>query len=186
MKALLDAEDAQFRRERAELQEHMRQTKGLDRVRRELAEVTAQLKKTRRLNRDAEAVVAARQQIKAYSLDMLGHGKKNGGGLQFHKTRMEVMERLRRVAALSPQQTADWEYFKTTWDKTMAAAAHEDWAVIFSQIVQDIMNDLTAGTTNALIICVHAQGNRESFRSAACFGGTVKTCFCVHLEIRTD
>ena len=99
---------------------------------------------------------------------------------------MEVMERLRSVAALTPRQTADWEYFKTTWDKTMAAATEEDWAVMFSEMMQQIVNDLTAGTTNALIICVHAQGNRESFRSAACFGGTVKTCFCVHFETRTD
>ena len=127
LKGLLDAEGEKIRRARADLQEHMRQIKEKDRVRRELAEVTAQLKKTRQLNREAEAVVAARHQIKVYSLDMLGAGKKNGGGLQYHKTRMEVMERLRRVATLSPQQTADWEYFKTTWDRTMAAATEEDW-----------------------------------------------------------
>ena len=65
MKAVLDAEEEQFRRHRAELQEHMRLTKEKDRARRELTEVAAQLKKTKQLNREAEAVVAARQQIKA-------------------------------------------------------------------------------------------------------------------------
>ena len=45
MKALIDAEETKFRRDRADLQEHMRQTKERDRARRELAEVTAQLKK---------------------------------------------------------------------------------------------------------------------------------------------
>ena len=73
---------------------------------------------------------------------------------------MEVMERLRRVAALSPQQTADWEYFKTTWDKTMAAAAEEDWAAMFAQIVQKIMDDLAAGTTNALSEFMHRETHR--------------------------
>ena len=45
MKELLDAEEEKFRRDRAELQEHMRLTKEKDRARRELADVTAQLKK---------------------------------------------------------------------------------------------------------------------------------------------
>ena len=80
MKKLQDAEEAKFRQERAVLQEHMRQTKERDRVRKELAEVTARLKKTRQLNREAEAVVAARQQFKAYSFDMLGDGRKKAGG----------------------------------------------------------------------------------------------------------
>ena len=80
--------------------------------------------------------------------------------MQFHKTRMEVMERLRRVAALSPQQTADWEYFKTTWDKTMATAAEQDWAEMFAQIVQNIGNDLTAGTKNALSEFMHRETQR--------------------------
>ena len=105
-------------------------------------------------------MLAARQQIKAYSLEMLGVGRKSGGGLHVHKTRMEVMERLRRVAALSPQQTADWEYFKTTWDKTMATATEEDWAEMFAEIVQNIVNELTVGTTNALSEFMHRETQR--------------------------
>ena len=105
-------------------------------------------------------MVAARQQIKAYSVDMLGAGRKYGGAKEFHKMRMEVMERLRRVAALAPQQTADWEYFKTAWDKAMAAAAEEDWAQMFAQIVQNIVNELTAGTTNALSVFMYQETQR--------------------------
>ena len=157
---LVDAEDAHIRRERAALQEHMRQIKEKDRVRRELAEVTARLKKTRQLNREAEAVVAARAQIKAYSLEMLGKGKKNAGGQQYHKTRMEVMERLRRVATLTPQQTADWQYFKTEWDKEYANIMDEHWPEMFAEIVQDIVNKLTAGTTNALSEFMHRETQR--------------------------
>ena len=81
----------------------MRQTKEKDRVKRELAEAKERLKQMRKETRDAEAVVAARHQIKAYSLQMLGKGKKNAGGEQNHKARMEVMERLRRAAELTPR-----------------------------------------------------------------------------------
>ena len=91
---------------------------------------------------------------------MLGAGKKHGGGDQYHKLRMEVMERLRRVASLTPQQTADWEYFKTTWDKTMSTATNEDWAQIFAQIVQNIINHLTAGRRNALSEFMHKETQR--------------------------
>ena len=70
------------------------------------------------------------------------------------------MERLRRVASLSPQQTADWEYFKTTWDKTMSTATNEDWAQIFAHIVQNIISDLTAGSTNALSEFMHKETQR--------------------------
>ena len=80
MKNLQDAEEEKFRQERAVLQEHMQQTRERDRVKRELAEATARLRKTRRLNREAEAVVVAREQFKAYSLDMMGDGKKKAGG----------------------------------------------------------------------------------------------------------
>ena len=91
---------------------------------------------------------------------MLGLARSMDGGVQYHKTRMEVVARLRRVAALSPQQTADWEYFKTTWDKPMATATDEDWAQMFAQIAQDIMNELTAGTTNALSAFMHRETQR--------------------------
>ena len=150
LRSLLDAEEARIRRDRAALQEHMRQTREKDRVKRELTELAARLRKTRQQNREAEAVVAARAQIKAYSLESLGIGKKNGGGQQYHKTRMEVMERLRRVAKLSPQQTAHWDYFKSAWDKSMSHSCNQDWAVMFSQMMQQIVNDLTAGKLNAL------------------------------------
>ena len=53
--------------------------------------------------------------------------------------------------------------------------------MMFSEMMQQIVNDLTAGTTKALIICVYAQGSRESFRNAACFGGARSS-----LRIRGD
>ena len=157
MHALLEAEEAQCRRERQDFQEHMRQTQEKDRVKRELKEATDKLQKMRKATREAEAVVAARQQIKAYSLQALGKGKKRAGGEQHHKARMEVMERLRRVAELTPEQTGAWDFFKTQWDRAMAEVMGEDWAETFAQIMQNIMNDLSNGKTNAFSDFMHKE-----------------------------
>ena len=150
MKAILDAEEETYRRDRVEFQEQMRQTREKDRVRKELACASAQLKETRAKIREAEAAVAAKEQFKKYIEEMLGHGKRKGGGAHCHRARMEVMNRLRKVADLSPEQTADWEYFKTAYDQAMVDAVGKDWGRMFSQIVQQIIEDVVAGKTNAL------------------------------------
>ena len=49
------------------------------RVKRELREATEKLKKIRKEQREAEAVVTAMEQMRVYSLEMLGHGKKVAG-----------------------------------------------------------------------------------------------------------
>ena len=121
-----------YRRDRVEFQAHMRQTREKDRVRKELACASAQLKETRAKVREAEAAVAAKEQFKKYTEEMLGHGKNKGGGAQCHRARMEVMNRLRKVADLSPEQTADWEYFKTAYDQAMLNALGKDWGRTFS------------------------------------------------------
>ena len=134
---------------------------------RELEQSVAKLKQTRKDNKAAEAVVTARQQMKAYSLQMLGAGRKGAGTKQHHDARMEVMGRLRRAAELSPSQTADWEYFKTTWDHEMAAAMGEDWAETFAQNMQQVIIDLAAGKTNALSEFMHRETQRVLVTASA-------------------
>ena len=160
MHAVLEAEEAQFRRARLDFEEHMRQTKEKDRATRELAEAKGRLQKIRKDTRDAEAAVAARQQIKAYSVETLGKGRKNAGGEQHHKARLEVLERIRKAAELTPAQTGGWECFKSNWDKTMAQAMGQDWAEVFAQNMQKILNDLSAGKTNALSEFMHKETQR--------------------------
>ena len=160
MHAVLEAEEAQFRRARLNFEEHMRQTKEKDRATRELAEAKGRLQKMRKETRDAEAVVAARHQIKAYSVETLGKGKKNAGGEQHHKARLEVLERIRKVAELTPEQTGGWDFFKSNWDRTMAQAMGQDWADVFAENMQKIINDLSAGKTNALSELMHRETQR--------------------------
>ena len=99
-------------------------------------------------------------EVEVYSLNMLGKGNKKGGKQQHQKTRLEVLQRLRRVAELSPEQTSQWEYFKTTWDRQMAEAHGEDWAELFAELVQKVLNDLGEGRSDALSVFMHNETKR--------------------------
>ena len=160
MRAGLEAEEAVYRRGRLEFQEHMQQKREKKRVENELKEAKASLQRARKEQRDAEAVVTAMEEVKWYSLEMLGKGKKRGGTQQNQKARLEVLQRLRKAAELSPEQTSQWEYFKTTWDREMAEAHEEDWAELFAELVQQVLNDLAEGRSNALSVFMHNETRR--------------------------
>ena len=76
LRAVLKDEEAEVRRARLAFKEQMSQEKEKARVKRELQEATEKLKKIRKEQREAEAVVAAMEQMRVYSLEMLGQGKK--------------------------------------------------------------------------------------------------------------
>ena len=160
MRAGLEAEEAMFRRGRLEFQEHMDQKREKARVAHELKEATAALKRARKEQREAEAVVTAMFEVKAYSLEMLGKGKKNGGFQQHQKARLEVLQRVRKAAELSPEQTSQWEFFRTSWDREMAETHGENWAELFAQLVQQVLNDLKEGRSNALSVFMHNETTR--------------------------
>ena len=160
MRAGLEAEEAVYRRGRLEFQEYMKQKREKKRVENELKEAKASLQRARKEQRDAEAVVTAMEEVKWYSLEMLGKGKKRGGTQQNQKARLEVLQRLRKAAELSPEQTSQWEYFKTTWDREMAEAHEEDWAELFAELVQQVLNDLAEGRSNALSVFMHNETRR--------------------------
>ena len=160
MRAGLDAEEAQFQRQRLEFQEHMQQKRAKARVEHELKEAKAKLQRARKEQKDAEAVVTAMEEVKVYSLEMLGKGKKKAGSLQHQKARLEVLQRVRRAAVLTPLQTSQWEYFTTTWDREMAEAQGEEWAELFAQLVQKVLNDLADGQHNALSVFMHNETSR--------------------------
>ena len=137
MRAGLEAEEESYRQEMLDFQEHMQQNQENARVKHELKEAKAELQKARKQARAAEAVVTAMDEVKVYSLEMLGKGRKNTGILQHQRTRLEVLERLRRAAELSAEQTSQWEYFKTSWDQVMAEAHGQYWPKLFVQLVQN-------------------------------------------------
>ena len=155
MRAGLEAEEAKYSRDRLEFQEHMQQKREKARVENELKEAKAKLQRARTEQRAAEAVVTAMEEVKVYSLEMLGKGKKKGGVQQHQKARLEVLQRLRRAAELSPEQTGQWDYFKNAWDREMADIHGEDWAELFAEQVQKVLNDLSEARSNALSVFMH-------------------------------
>ena len=89
-----------------------------------------------------------------------GKGKSKACYQQHQKARLEVLQRVRRAAELSPEQTSQWEFSKITWDREMAAAHGENWAELFAQLVQQVVNDLTEGRRNALSVFMHNETRR--------------------------
>ena len=160
LRAGLEAEEACYRRARVEFQEHMERKRETGRVKHELKDALAKLQTARKEQRSAEAVVTAMEAVKAYSIEMLGKGKKNAGNQQHRKARLEVLERLRRSAELSAAQTSAWVFFKTTWDREMATAHGAHWAELFAEMVQQVLNDLSEGKSNALSVFMHNETRR--------------------------
>jgi hypothetical protein len=129
-------------------------------VGRELKDAIAQLAKIKKEQKVAAAVVMAMEAAKGYSLPMLGQGKKGGGTQQHQKARFEVLDRLRQVAELSPEQTGQWTFFKTSWDDEMAAQHQANWGQYFAEMVQQLLNDLLAETSNALSVFMENESRR--------------------------
>ena len=104
--------------------------------------------------------------MKVYSLEMLGKGNKKVGTQQHQKARLEVLQRLRRAADVSPEQTSQWEYFKTIWDVEMSEALGADWAELFEEMVQLVLNDLAGGRSNTLSVFMHNETERVFCRKS--------------------
>ena len=138
----------------------MQQKREKARVEHELKESKAQLQRARNEHCEAEAMVMAAQEVRAYSLEMLGKGKKSGGLQQHQKARLDVLQRLRRVSELTPEQTSQWEFFTTTWDRQMAECHGDQWAELFAQMTQQVLNDLADGRSNALSVFMHNETKR--------------------------
>ena len=105
-------------------------------------------------------MVTAMEQVKAFSLDMLGHGKKGGGTQAHHKARLQVLQALRKAAELSPEQTSQWDFFKTQWDTKLAAIHGDGWGQLFAEIVQKVVDDLVGGRRDALSVFMHNETRR--------------------------
>jgi len=67
---------------------------------------------------------------------------------------------MRRVAELSAAQTSAWDFFKNTWDQEMAEAHGHNWAELFAQLVQQVLNDLAEGRSNALSVFMDNETRR--------------------------
>ena len=51
-------------------------------------------------------------------------------------------------------------FFTRTWDQEMVEAHGENWAELFAQLVQQVLNDLAEGRRNALSVFMHNETRR--------------------------
>ena len=160
LRATAEAEEALQRKRRAEFQEQMQQRREKLRIERELKEAQTDLRKARKDLKDIDAVVTAKEACKAYALEALGWNKKNCGGVACQKTRFEVLDRVRAVAQLSPDQMSEWQFFKQSWDTLMADTHGDNWAMLFAEMIQNVLKELEAGRTNALSEFMNSESQR--------------------------
>ena len=97
---------------------------------------------------------------KAFTLTQLVQGRTHGGTLAHQKTRHDVLERVREVAELTAQQTCHWCFFKRAWDEAMAEAHGINWGKLFAEIVQNLLDDIYAGKTDALSLFMENERQR--------------------------
>ena len=107
-----------------------------------------------------EAVVAAITSNKAFSVEMLGQGRAKGGNKEHRLNRYEVLERVRRVGNLTEDQKGQWDFFKTQWDDTHAAANGANWGQIFAENIQDVLLKMLHGESDAFSVFVKKETDR--------------------------
>jgi hypothetical protein len=102
----------------------------------------AELRETKRKIQEMESIGACRHAIKTFTLEALGEGSANAGGVKARKNRFEVLDRLARIrAGLSSGQKNDWLWFKESWDKEMVNQHGADWASVFAKWMQNVLED---------------------------------------------
>ena len=154
------AEEAHMAEARVEFKEQMNLKRENTLAKKALADIDRQLKKRKKDVKHQEAVMKALAASRAYSLAELGHGNKKGGTKDHIKTRSKLLDQVREVAELSPEQIFHWSFFKSTWDVAMMAFHKERWPEVFAQMVQKILKDLLDGQTDALSVFVEAEKAR--------------------------
>ena len=140
------AQEEEYNDKRRELQEQMSMENEKKRAAQELQDLKREVKKLKRGAQVADAAVAAAQACKTFTPEQLGQGKKNSGGVAERKRREEVLDRVRACSKLSAEQTNDWVWFRTAWDKEMATVHGEHWGKLFAEQMQSLVDDISSST----------------------------------------
>ena len=118
----------------------------------------ADFKKIRSSLHEEESKHACQRALSTFTLDVLGQGSRNAGGAKARTKRFEVLDRFARInAGLSPGQTNDWRWFKEALDAAMVVQHGEEWAELFSSLVQAFPED---DRSNTFSIFVHEETRR--------------------------
>ena len=156
----VQAEEMIMAKKRQENMEHKETLLEKKRAREALQVVQRQLREAKRRKKAEEEAMVIKEEFKAFPPLDLGDGRKNGGPEECHKARLEAMDRILAIADLSFPQMNEWKSSKKNWDKKMAVVHNGAWAQLFSEIMQNVCQELIEGNPDALSHFMHKEQKR--------------------------
>lgn len=136
-------------------------------VQKELMAASDLLRKRKAEMMAHEKMLESRHAIKTFSVDLLGQGCANAGGIQARRRRHEVLDRMAKLGSgLSAPQRNDWEWFKLAWDEKMKNDHGENWGKVFAGQMQRILDDSGGASSNVFSLFVNSETTR-------CFEGVL-------------
>lgn len=146
---------------RQQAQEDWHRNAQNKKMKRDLHELENKAKKARLALRELQGLQECNDALKTWSPEMLGFGHLRGGGANFVKRRMEVMDRIAAQAdSMSAQQKNDWEWFKEQWDSKNIEQHGKDWGKVFAETMNGLMHELKAGRTSAVADFMYKESKR--------------------------
>ena len=99
--------------------------------------------------------------MKRYSPEALGQGKARSGGVAARRLRYEVLDKMAKLGTgLTPSQKNDWAWFREAWDDKMCDEHELEWGRVFSQWMQQILDEMSDGVANAFSMLMYDETKR--------------------------
>ena len=160
MDEMLQEDICKRRKLQEEYNRAIRQTKEKHALEKKVSACKSNFSKLSAELKRVEAVVTAMTSQKAYSPEMLGQGRGNGGLKEHKQNRYDVLERLRRVGGLTEAQKGQWDFFKGEWDAAQASEYGAEWGLKFAQNMQGVLEDMLHGESHAFSEFVKKETDR--------------------------
>ena len=126
------------------------------------------LRQKERKIQEAEATLHVKQQVRNFSLEDLGSGRRSCGGPTSKKNRMDVLQRLSTLGAgLSNSQKMEFKWFCEAWDSAGIADFAEHWPHTFSTWIQGVLESHEDAVVTAFSDFVHSETRRRLAGSVA-------------------
>ena len=139
---------------------HQQQTKK--RLVAQAKEEERKVKAARQKLRILEDTAVMKKEMATFTPESLGYNVPNHQEKKYRERRHTVLDRLSKLGqGLSSAQKIDFPWFKEAWDKAMLDRYGSEWGVLFASQVQHILDDISAGKTNAFSLMVHSETQRE-------------------------
>ena len=153
-----DAEAARQLERRRALQELNQQQQTRKRLLAETRQEEKKVLEARKKLRALEDNAVIKKAISTYTPEVLGYNVPNPKSKGYRDKRHIVLDKLSMLGqGLSPAQRADFAWFKEAWDAAMLDTHGPEWGQLFAMHVQNILDEITAGRTNAFSVMMHTE-----------------------------